>query len=291
MEQKNENLSQKRKGKIFDYAFCGTNDIINRELEKLKKLAEPEEWNSTDSYFDNDRLYYYIVKTFDRCYEQDKIMESTNGDSSIFNTGLLTPHGEEIYGYFVINKPSKQCENPQKWFFKSFIKESDRLFTDYFIITPKLANYTDNYADYYFDADKEISCNIGHIMDDHWSSIASLDDDNEIIISRFPENLVKLGKTVISSLIMNAFNVAKIRIKRNNRLVIPQYYNNEIMYLIPINIPITDDEYCTLALAVEKTNTGNYRANTIFTIDMAYSKARLIMKPESNWLIDNCKKK
>ena len=56
------------------------------------------------------------------------------------------------------------------------------------------------------------------------------------------------------------------------------------MYLVPLKIPIGEDTYETMALAVEKIN-NQYRANTIFTKEIAYEKARLLMKPESNWLL------
>ena len=56
-----------------------------------------------------------------------------------------------------------------------------------------------------------------------------------------------------------------MRIKRNLRLVVPQYYRDEIMYLVPIRIPTLEDSFETMALAVEKTATSQYRANTIFT--------------------------
>ena len=77
----------------------------------------------------------------------------------------------------------------------------------------------------------------------------------------------------------------KKRINRNLRLVVPQYYRKQIMYLMPIDIPISDEKKVTMALAVELTKSKQYRANTIFTKEMAYEKARLLMKPESNWLI------
>lgn len=74
------------------------------------------------------------------------------------------------------------------------------------------------------------------------------------------------------------------RIKRNMRLAIPQFYKNKIMFLVPLNIPVGENTYETMALAVEKIN-NQYRANTIFTKEIAYEKARLLMKPESNWLL------
>ena len=37
--------------------------------------------------------------------------------------------------------------------------------------------------------------------------------------------------------------------------------------------------------AMTKTPSRRYRAVTIFTLDMAYSNARLVTKPSSDWLI------
>ena len=45
------------------------------------------------------------------------------------------------------------------------------------------------------------------------------------------------------------------------------------------------------ALAAELLSNNQYRANTVFTLNMAYTNARLLMKPETDWLnIDDIKK-
>lgn len=44
-----------------------------------------------------------------------------------------------------------------------------------------------------------------------------------------------------------------------------------------------------MSLAVEEVN-NRYRANTIFTLEMAYKHARLLMKPEADWLTLGTKK-
>ena len=44
-----------------------------------------------------------------------------------------------------------------------------------------------------------------------------------------------------------------------------------------------------MSVAVEEIN-GRYRVNTIFTLEMAYKNARLLMKPEADWLIMATKK-
>ena len=48
---------------------------------------------------------------------------------------------------------------------------------------------------------------------------------------------------------------------------------------------MNEPEEISLALVMTKTPAHRYRAVTIFTLDMAYSNARLITKPSSDWLI------
>ncbi len=134
-----------------------------------------------------------------------------------------------------------------------------------------LATYTTNFEELYFNPDYNIIINTDHILDDNWERI---------------ESVVKMNKTLMKTLLVGVIEEAKLRIKRNLRLVVPQFYKNEIMYLVPIKISNADGNFETMALAVEKTATNQYRANTIFTKEMAYEKARLVMKPESNWLAD-----
>jgi len=40
----------------------------------------------------------------------------------------------------------------------------------------------------------------------------------------------------------------------------------------------------TVALAVEKTPSGNYLGHTVLALDWAYKNARLICRPDSDWL-------
>ena len=134
-----------------------------------------------------------------------------------------------------------------------------------------LATYTTNFEELYFNPDYNIIINTDHILDDNWERI---------------ESVVKMNKTLMKTLLVGVIEEAKLRIKRNLRLVVPQFYKNEIMYLVPIKTSNADGNFETMALAVEKTATNQYRANTIFTKEMAYEKARLVMKPESNWLAD-----
>ena len=197
------------------------------------------------------------------------VKESDDGEWSCFNTGLMTIYGEDIVGLFEKNRK----EGQQPWYFKGFKAESDRDIQNVFTCLPAIATYNTSKEDYYFDTNKEVVLSVEHILQDN--------------LERYPEELQALGIHVIKSLVQSSFETAKKKIKRNNRLVVPQFYNNKFSYLMPIKLPLSNQKFITMALAVEKMDSGNYRANTIFTTEMAYGKARLVMKPESNWLMEN----
>lgn len=251
---------------IHHYAFCGGEVGFNKMLQHLSDIAEDEKW-TFDENRPNSILKKYIIGTFSQCFKQRKILVSNDGQFSCFNTGLLTNNGNDIIGLFKKN----DHEEAQPWILTGFKDKCHRDFLDVFFEVPKLATYTEDYRQLYFNPNYNIVVNTDHILDDNWERISGVID---------------FDKIVVKSLLFGAIEDAKLRICRNLRLVVPQFYRDEIMYLVPIKIPKNDGSYETMALAVELTDTEQYRANTIFTKEIAYEKARLLMKPESNWLIE-----
>ena len=70
-------------------------------------------------------LRNYIVYTFRRAHHQGRVTEVVDDDGrryATFNTGLLTPHFERIFGFFV---EQTRSEIPQPWFLQDFLRESD----------------------------------------------------------------------------------------------------------------------------------------------------------------------
>jgi hypothetical protein len=53
--------------------------------------------------------------------------------------------------------------------------------------------------------------------------------------------------------------------------------------LLPLSL--IDDELIDLALVTEKTKSGSYLGHTILPLGWAYSNARLITRPDSDWLV------
>lgn len=250
---------------LLEFAFCGTYEGYENMLKYLSGMAESEIWGFNDEQ-PYSVLRKYIRNTFSQCYKQNKIIYSSDGNNCAFNTGLLTPNGNDILAFFTKNN----IANAQPWFLKGFKDKADRIYMSTFNEVPKLASYTDNYEEFYFNPDNKIEINSDHILDDNWERISSV---------------VPLPKSIVKSMLVGLLDDTTKRIKRNMRLAVPQYYREQIMFLLPIQIPITNTNYVIMALAVEKIDDKRYRANTIFTREMAYEKARLLMKPESNWLI------
>ncbi|MGW9777594.1 DUF3825 domain-containing protein [Staphylococcus hominis] len=239
---------------------------FNDKLKYLESIIEQENW-----YYDNPNvtsedekkvgiLFQYIQHTFSKAYDENKIEK--NDEYAIMNTGLLTPQGEEVFMLFSKNK----IEDKQEWFFVSFYKESDRdIPVSLRANLPKHIDYFSSEPEnYYFDPSLKIHGNLEHIIKDNFD--------------RLPKAMQGLPEDVLPSILDSQIKILEKRLLRNNRLAVPQYYNKKIMYLVPLKFG--DD---TIALAIEK-NENTYRVNTILTKDMAYCNARLIMKPESNWL-------
>lgn len=242
-------------------------------------LAEPEDWEYESGFVsqnDNPQfrqlrkkvgvLYQYIHHTFSKAQLENKVVLTDDLNNAIMNTGLLTNSGEEIFMLFTKNSDTS---DPRKYVLTGFYRESaHEIPVTLRAKLPTHIDYFENCAeDIYFNTGWNINANVEHIIDDNFD--------------RLPETLKSIGDkqlivTTLSALILTM----RKRILRNHRLIVPQYYNHKIMYLAPLKYG--ND---IITLAIEK-HDGTYRANTILTMGMAYCNARLIAKPESNWLIN-----
>lgn len=243
--------------KLFQFAFCFEYD---KKIRTLSNLC-PEKW-SFGSNADNVILKNYIDHTLEKIFEENKLIEKP--DYCLFNTGLYTDFYEEIYAYFIKN----QNKDRQKWFLDGF-------YTSYQILNmgvtehPQRANYFSNPADLVFDTNCEIIPQYAHIFND-------------------PENFLRIPESVREStnktmLFDGAIKRAKQMINANYKTAVPQYYKGKIQLLIPICL--INENIPDLALVVSKSGTGDqYLGHTCLTLDMAYNNARLIARPDSNWL-------
>jgi len=242
------------------FAFTGVTDVFNQHISNLASMAEEEPWSIE---YENDILKAYINKTFEKCYQQNDVAISDDEQFSYFDTGLLSLNFEKIFCLFIKNNQ----ENPF-WKLKGFYVESDHLIMANFPNKPNKADYFSNPQDYFFNPKVKIIPNTIHFF-----------DEEENVYDRFPDKIKELPKEDFVALIKGKIDILISRIERNPRIAIPLYYKDEFSFACPIKI--LDFE---LALIIGKYDANNYRVNTIFPLDITYKKARMLMRPEANWL-------
>lgn len=245
---------------IYRFCFMGKGESKIKYFQELSELAETEKWHSDQENKNYDILINYITYTFDKAAKDDLVLFSDDKKYAAFNTGLLTENGEDIICMFNEFASSDDFS----YHMMGFRKESDICFCENFSETPKVVTYFSDPERIYFNPNLSLVKNLDHILDDNFD--------------RFPSELKAKGKLYILALLESSLNLTIKRCKRNYRIAVPQYYNDEITYLLPINL---DGHKMALAVKAVK---GRYRVNTIFTLTMAYKNARLLMKPESDWL-------
>ena len=83
-----------------------------------------------------------------------------------------------------------------------------------------------------------------------------------------------------------AIEHAKVRVYRNYKTAIPQWYNDNLQLLLPLCFvsPTRTDMALCVRKDVDRLGKASYVAKTALTLPMAYSNARLITKPDSEWL-------
>ena len=247
---------------LFQFAYFPERDARIRELAEM---AEEENWgyNRTTSEYERPVLFNFLRYTYSRLADENKIALSENGQSACFNTGLVSPNQEPIFATFDVNR----VYEAQPWYFKGWFREGHagmRAFPE----LPPLAHYFDDPACLVFDPRIPFRINVEHIL---------TDDARD----RFPEPFRSMSDYALQTHLRGAVDNAKTRVARNYKTAIPQFYRGRVQLLLPLCL--SDAKHADLAMVVERHSTF-YQASTCLTLDMAYSNARLLAKPDRDWL-------
>lgn len=181
---------------------------------------------------------------------------------------MLSPHFERIFGYFI---EQTRTEYPQPWFLEGFFRESDHRLMK-FQRLPERASYFDDPSDLLYDHRLDLRVQYEHIVNDH--------------IERFP-NRLQSDERSRTEAVRQAIRHAQFRVEQNYKIAIPQFcwpaYEDagKLQLLLPLSLE--DLGRADLALSVDRVG-DVYRAATVLTLDMAYNNARLIARPDREWL-------
>ncbi len=246
---------------IKEFAYLP--DFADR-LTELEELAEPENWEYrySDSDFPRPILYAYIIHTFNRIEDEDKIAYAADDGAASFDTGLVTEQQEPIYAFFDENK----IPDRQPWYFQGFVRKGDVRMTR-FAQLPEMANYLEDPEDFVFDPECELRKNTEHLVAENRE--------------RFPREFDGIGDHQLQMLLSGAFDNALLRARRNFRIAVPQYHRGRVQLLLPICMRSPSEP--DLAAVIEKMD-GYYRVATCLNLDQALSNARLLGRLNDQWL-------
>ena len=219
--------------------------------ETLSKIAIEENW-SNPTYPNNGILKNYLTHTYNKIKSDNSLISTP--EYALFNTGLFTKYYEPIYAYTTDSK-NVTFLTEYELGGKGIEKYPDR------------ANFFANPELLLFDWHYKINVQYKHILED---------EDNRKRLPKFVQES-DISENILEGIINKSIKM----VMANYKLAIPQYYDNKIQLLIPLFF--TNSGNADLALVVTKI--GNiYQGHTCITLDMAYNNARLIAKPENNWL-------
>ena len=233
-------------------------------------LADKEAWDFSDSATKNNSiLKNYLEFTFRKLQQEKKIAFTIDNKFACFNTGLVTENLEDIFAFFEAYK------NPKAGFttpfcFKAFLKKSDNNILRHFSQSiPDVANFFDKPELLIFNPKCDLIPDLDHIIREN--------------LSRFPSHLQGADDAELRRQLVGAIDEVKKKARSNYKIAVPQYYDNKIQLLLPLCLT-SGSPNPDLALVTHKLNDNAYTARTCLTLKMAYNNARLIVKPQSNWL-------
>jgi len=252
------------------YAFAYLGDIPGK-LKWLADLAAPENWEYRHAPPVGDRpfpvLLNYLKYTFKRLKEENKVLEANR--VVCFNTGLVTPLQEEVFAFLQPNEVSGR----QPWFLAAFCPESDRRLLA-FSTLPQRAQYFDDPSELLYDSRKSFRKDLTHIIEENRD--------------RFPDPFRPEPETHrLRIALEGAIDHALKRVRQNYKTAVPQFYwprgagRGQLQLLLPLCM--TSPSQVDLALTVSREG-DVYLASTVLTLDMAYNNARLVARPDSDWL-------
>lgn len=300
--------SSSSKNALREWAWLGD---IQEFLASLAAIALPERWDFEEGAGEEARyviLRNYLNYTFYRLKAQDKVLVDDKAGIAAFNTGLVDRTYEPIFACF------SHSDQRLEWKFEAFCKAGSRGWGKQLAATfnplPERASYISRKEDLFFNTESPLLPDTDHILLDNVNRLPQefLTDElmgNEealVLVDRAfgaqsPEDretaFDELGDLIEDNLkirrrlknrLDDAIDLACKRAEWNYKTAVPAWYPARDVMSLLLPLDLTEDDRPDVALVAELTESGAYIGQTILTMPMAYTNARLICRPDSDWL-------
>ncbi|MBQ6395096.1 MAG: DUF3825 domain-containing protein [Atopobiaceae bacterium] len=287
---------------IQDFAFRPWDRVLSEVSHRA--LDEPWDFGNGDKRI----LKSYLTYTYQRLSLQGKVAVDSEQGLAAFNTGLVTSTYDELFMCFSPNN-----RNRPDWRYAGICVAGERglgkSLVDSFKPLPARVTYIDDVDDLIFDNTQELYVDDHHVVVDNIDRLPvgflrdQLYDRPQILeelerieaieytnrhdydvlrdaLEDDPELMFRLKNRL-----GDAVKLAQKRTQWNYRTAVPCYFPtaNEMSLLLPLCLKTPTEPDAALVVSVAAT--GSYQGETILTMQMAYLDARLICRPENDWLV------
>jgi hypothetical protein len=251
-----------------------------------KTLEGAASWDFTQTKFQSKypskppKLRNYLLYTFIRLRDLEisdpgKYFVLSDDQTWVcFNTGLQDRHAADLFCIFQKYLPdahSDAAHTRADWVYRGTATAREPAYRNNFgTRLPELAWYSHDSRDYIFNTDYAIDTDVFEHMFDRAKDRSGLPEEAS------DESVRNYLKGAIENLIP--------KVKRNYKTAIPMYFIEEkrMQLLLPFHSTNGRDISCFL---IERDDTNRvYKIKTILDMDQAYFAARLITRPDKEWL-------
>lgn len=251
-------------------------------------------------------------------HRQPRLKILQNQKYAVWNTGLVDSIYDPIYAFFKRNHGKNEAIT-QPWIFVAFATANSyhqNIITD-FPYKPERAQYFDDPRELFYDITAQsptldwqhfIKENIarlpqGFVRLGATQGFQFEDDPQKLPKQERNSYYERLSKAIyeddnwlqfLTTKFRNALDIALSRVAWNYKTAIPVYYPKEHKMQLLLPLALESKDTIDVALVCNhkynpKEGVNNYEGRTIFTLQMAYNNARLITRPDSDWLMaDMC---
>jgi cold shock CspA family protein len=291
----------------YDIPVTRQGQQYNSAFHLLADTALEERWHfgkDPDPRQPYPILVNYLQYTFYRLTKEKKTVEKEQW--ATFNTGLVDRLYDPIYALFERN------DRPERpWKFHDFCipgkGPAGKKLTSEFAPLPEPAKYFSSNFDMLLGTSQEIHTDYEHVIYD------GIERDRfpaEFVMQHIPrgfdaedyrsmppepraEYLVRLRNAIeadlqctrgIKNRLEDAKTLAEKRTRWNFKTAIPQYYPKFDILSLLLPLALVNDEIVDIALVVTRNPSGSYQGRTVLPLSWAYENARLVCRPDSDWL-------